>query len=271
MEFGEKAKSESSTDNSEEVKSEIENEEGEFSEDEIESIISEALDSLKDKELLNGVNSILSRISNNKKRNGSAMNAYSGRFDVRSTLRDDCKFFVQANRTGHIKQFSKTHLNLFIDVSGSFCKHQTTTNSLLYALKEFEKQNTNFEFDVVVMQVGERLLDRDHREIECGGGNWLDDEIKDIFKKLQFGGYDNYNIVLFDGNALTDYWLGYDKAEAIKNFKAFDVSNCTFISDFKNERYVNSAKCKSMKTIFTADYVNEFKKNIFKALQNMTM
>lgn len=73
------------------------------------------------------------------KSNASAINTYSGVFDPRSVIRDDYKWFVQQNRQGNVKQFSKIKLNLFIDNSGrstrmrqssiNFCSRSKNSNS----------------------------------------------------------------------------------------------------------------------------------------------
>ena len=67
--------------------------------------------------------------------NGSAINAYSGVFDPRSVGRQDYKYFIQKNRAGNVKRFSKIKLNLFIDDSGSFKDSENVVNSnkLLFA------------------------------------------------------------------------------------------------------------------------------------------
>ena len=73
------------------------------------------------------------------KKNSAAINAYSGVFDPRSTIRDDYKFFLQSNRVGHQKAFSKMKLNLFIDRSGSFYPSVPMVNKIIYALQKIEK------------------------------------------------------------------------------------------------------------------------------------
>ena len=263
-------------DESDEENDEVENlesdEEGESDESlsskEINNVMSDVLNELVDKEMIASVQQILQRISKSTSKNGSAINAYSGVFDPRSVVRDDYKYFVQQNRIGHIKAFSKVHLNLFIDRSGSFRSSQDTVNKLLYSLRLFENSNPNFTFDLVTCGMGERLETKKDRIIECRGGNKLDHNVFDLFKKLQFAGQTNYNIVLFDGDAFSDY-SHREMAEARKNFGAFNASNVMIISDYDNKDAIEQYAC-SAKKIFTRDYANELCKNVMNALQMLT-
>lgn len=236
---------------------------------EIDNVMSDALNELVDKEMIESVQQILQRISKSTSKNGSAINAYSGIFDPRSVVRDDYKYFVQQNRIGHIKAFSKVHLNLFIDRSGSFRSSQNTVNKLLYSLRLFENSNPNFTFDLVTCGMGERLETKKDRIMECRGGNKLDHDVFDLFKKLQFAGQTNYNIVLFDGDAFSDYYNNKEATKAHKNFGAFNASNVTIISDYDNKNAIEQYAC-SAKKIFTYDYANELCKNVMNALQMLT-
>ena len=235
---------------------------------EIDNMMSDALNELVDKEMIESVQQILQSISKSTSKNGSAINAYSGVFDPRSVVRDDYKYFVQQNRIGHIKAFSKVHLNLFIDRSGSFRRSQDTVNKLLYSLRLFENSNPNFTFDLVTCGMGERLETKKDRIMECRGGNKLDHDVFGIFKKLQFAGQTNYNIVLFDGDAFSDFCYR-ELADAHKNFGAFNASNVTIISDYDNKHAIEQYAC-SAKKIFTHDYANELCKNVMNALQMLT-
>jgi hypothetical protein len=235
---------------------------------EIDNVMSDVLNELVDKEMIESVQQILQRISKSTSKNGSAINAYSGVFDPRSVVRDDYKYFVQQNRIGHVKAFSKVHLNLFIDRSGSFRCSQDTVNKLLYSLRLFENSNPNFTFDLVTCGMGERLETKKDRIMECRGGNKLDHDVFDLFKKLQFAGQTNYNIVLFDGDAFSDYSYR-ETVEARKNFGAFNASNVTIISDYDNKAAIEQYAC-SAKKIFTYDYADELCKNVMNALQMLT-
>lgn len=261
------------TDETGNLESDTSDEESEYDEslssEEIDNAMSDILNELVDKEMIESVQQILQRISKSTSKNGSAINAYSGVFDPRSVVRDDYKYFVQQNRIGHIKAFSKVHLNLFIDRSGSFKSSQDIVNKLLYSLRLFENSNPNFTFDLVTCGMGERLETKKDRIMECHGGNRLDSDVLDLFKKLQFAGQTNYNIVLFDGDAVIDYYDLSEKRDAYKNFGAFNASNVTIISDYSNKTAIKQY-AKSAKKIFTYKYADELCKNVMNALQMLT-
>ena len=221
-------------------------------------LTSTIFDKYYDKDLDQKLQLILSNMKSFEKRNGSAINSYSGIFDTRSVLRDDYKYFVQKNRLGNINAFSKIHLNLFIDVSGSFFASETKVNQLLYSLTKYEKIEPKFSFDLVTMQIGETLQPKNKRQISCDGGNYLDEKIFSIYNKLQLKDAQNFNIVLFDGDALTDIpgTMKYKKFDIAKNFKAFNYKNTTIISDCSNKLYIDG-NCDNAKVIFTIEYADE--------------
>lgn len=186
------------------------------------------------------------------KSNASAINAYSGVFDPRSVVRQDYKWFVQQNRQGNVKQFAKIKLNLFIDNSGSFDDNELIVNKLLFALRKLEQQEPNFSFDVVTMNTEFKLKKKNERTLKCGGRNNVPDYAGELIKKVQDRQSINYNIVLFDGDALSDDY----KKRNRKNFKFFDMPNTVMILENSNKEYANE-NCKSTKRIYTRDYANE--------------
>lgn len=186
------------------------------------------------------------------KSNASAINAYSGVFDPRSVVRDDYKWFVQQNRQGNVKQFSKIKLNLFIDNSGSFCDNENIVNQLLFALKKLEQQNTNFTFDMVTMNTAFKLKAKHERELHCGGGNDIPAYAEGIIKNVQDRQSMNYNIVLFDGDALSDPTEG----RSGKQFKRFNLPNTVMILDYSNKKYAD-VYCTGVKRIYTKNYAAE--------------
>lgn len=222
---------------------------------------------LVDKSMFNQIQTILTRVNVSTKRNGSAINSYSGRFDVRSVGRDDYKYFVQQNRLGNVRQFAKLHLNLFIDRSGSFASSEKTVNRLLFALCQFEKSNPNFSFDLVTCGIGQKLVDKHERQLECRGCNFLTSDIFDQFKKLQLPQAFNFNVVLFDGYAFTG--CSRDRKKEEGNFAAFNSSNTVIISDTANQSAIEKYAPNAKKT-FTNDYVDELCKNVMTALQILT-
>ena len=186
------------------------------------------------------------------KSNASAINAYSGVFDPRSVIRDDYKWFVQQNRQGNVKQFSKIKLNLFIDNSGSFYSNETIVNQLLFALKKLEQQEPNFTFDLITMNTRFELKKKNERELHCDGGNDIPAYAEGIIKKVQDRQSMNYNIVLFDGDALSDPTEG----RSGKQFKRFNMPNTVMILEYCNRKYAETY-CKGIKRIYTCRYAAE--------------
>ena len=186
------------------------------------------------------------------KSNASAINAYSGVFDPRSVIRDDYKWFVQQNRQGNVKQFSKIKLNLFIDNSGSFDSNETIVNQLLFALKKLEQQEPNFTFDLITMNTQFKLKKKNERELHCGGGNDIPAYAEGIIKKVQDRQSMNYNIVLFDGDALSNPTEG----RSGKQFKRFNMPNTVMILEDSNRKYAETY-CKGIKRIYTRRYAAE--------------
>lgn len=196
------------------------------------------------------------------KSNASAINTYSGVFDPRSVIRDDYKWFVQQNRQGNVKQFSKIKLNLFIDNSGSFCSNETIVNQLLFALKKLEQQEPNFTFDLITMNTRFELKKKNKRELHCGGGNDIPAYSEGIIKKVQDRQSMNYNIVLFDGDALSNPTEG----RSGKQFKRFNMPNTVMILEDSNRKYAETY-CKGIKRIYTRRYATELIDQVCVALR----
>ena len=112
------------------------------------------------------IESILDQQIAKRKRESGAISAYSGVFNPRMVTREDKKFFVHKNRLGSNKEFSKYHLNLFIDVSGSFRYNQTKVNEMLEALERIERKNPDFSFDLVTISMREVLKPKNDRRMQ---------------------------------------------------------------------------------------------------------
>lgn len=235
-----------------------------------EEFINNVVNVFTNKKVIEDISSILNQFKKVSHNNSSSINAYSGIFNPRSVIRDDYKYFVQQNRLGHVKAYSKTHINLFIDSSGSFYCSEKLVNQILYALKKIEQQNSNFSFDLVTMSIGQKLHKKNDRILICGGGNNVTHEIYKQFKDLQFPECENINLVLFDGDAFSDIWMekNANREKIYDNMKAFDTKNTTIISDFDNEKYIKN-RCKQAKVIFTNRYVDNLYSNIIKSLKQL--
>ena len=237
--------------------------------DKLISTLNKRMDNSETKQYIKELTPIIKQARTQQSNTGSAINAYSGVFDPRAVMNNDYRYFVQKNRTGHLKQFSKIRLNLYIDRSGSFYYSQDTVNAFLNALSKLEKEITDFEFNVVTIGEGEIVHDKNNRQIECGGGNALTADIFEIMKRLTCTDCTLYNIVLFDGYAFShDVPYSIRKMSSMSNFKVFNSTNTYIISDYENERVI-SEYAPLAKTTFTTKYAKDFKQQILNVLQNV--
>ena len=201
---------------------------------------------------------------NKKNKGGSGINAYSGVFNPRAVARQDYRFFERAMTTNGNNKFGTCHLNLIIDCSGSFCGNVPIVNGILAVLSELERKNKNFSMDVGFINEEFHLCQtvRERKMVACGG-NDVPSNMKEILLKLQKPQTCNYNIILFDGDAICNYNPSH--AEKCKLFRAFDMKQTTLITDPDNEAYMNP-KFSSTKVVVTQNYTEELIDHIIHAL-----
>lgn len=200
--------------------------------------------------------------------NGNATSSYTGKFNYRLIQNNDYKYFTSVSSNNSYRQYQKFHLNLFIDVSGSFDRNRNIVNYILKILSNFESENHNFSFDLITINTKIEEYDKKHRWIEkCFGGNSLLKEIYDVVRKHQQYQATIYNIVLFDGDACCESTYEEPLNEQSKNFKAFDHSNFTIISDKSNEKYLK--RIKQARIILTANYTDELIDNVSKVIRTI--
>ena len=197
----------------------------------------------------------LSQIINAKRKktqtNGTAINSYSGRLNVRAVAtRDDYKWWAQQNRAGHVKMYSKVHFNLFIDNSGSFQKNDQNMNKFIQSLNKIV--NTDFDFDVITINTAIIEWPNTTGQIFSSiGGTRLETKIKEVIKRHTVPRANNYNIVLFDGDAHPDI-VGSSNA-----FAFFNSPNSIIVTDEHNRKYIQNT-CNSARVIVTDDYCKKF-------------
>lgn len=199
---------------------------------------------------------------NKRSGGGSAFQAYSGVLNPRNAARDDYRYFDRMAQEKGNNRYGSMNLNLFIDTSGSFSDNQPQVNGLLEALERLENRFTFFTFELITCNVGEQLRRRDMRRIGCNGGNWLDESVIPIWRKVQKLNTSNYNIVLFDGDAYTDSHILHT---APAPMTVFDYGNVTLITDPSNEK--EAKKCKRAKVVVTYDYTEELERYVKRAIQ----
>lgn len=200
---------------------------------------------------------------NKKNKGGSGINAYSGVFNPRAVVRKDYRFFERAMTTQGNNKFGTCHLNLIIDSSGSFYENVPLTNGILAVLSEIERKNRNFSMDVAFINHSFHLCESvRERKMVAYGGNAIPDDMKEILMKLQKPQTCNYNIVLFDGDAICQNYSGKD---CNKLFGVFDMKQTTLITDPDNEQYMNPPFT-STKVVVTKNYTAELIDHIIHAL-----
>lgn len=228
---------------------------------ELQEIIKNISGQYIDKNIIDAFMLLFNKNSKVTKKNSAAINTYSGVFDPRSVIRDDYKFFLQSNRVGHQKAFSKMKLNLFIDRSGSFADSVPMVNKIIYALQKIEKINPDFEFDVVTIGMDERLLPKNNRTFNANGGNAITPALKKIYNSLQNSKYQTINILLFDGNCYTD--CDFKDCESLS---VFNNKKSIVISEGSNKAVFDKF-IPSVKVNYCENFVNELFKSIITALQ----
>lgn len=205
-------------------------------------------------------------IGNFKKKNsgGSGINAYSGIFNPRAVARQDYRYFERAMTTQGNNKFGTCHLNLIIDCSGSYYNNVGVTNGILRVLSEVERKNRNFSMDVCFINHEFKKCETiRERVMKAWGGNSIPKDMKQILMNLQKPNTCNYNIVLFDGDAVCDNYEGMDIAR--KLFSVFDMKQTTLITDPENQKYINNSFT-STKVVITENYTEELIKHIQNAL-----
>lgn len=203
---------------------------------------------------------------NKKNSGGSGINAYSGVFNPRAVARKDYRFFERSMSTQGNNRFGTCHLNLIIDCSGSFCDNVNLTNGILNVLSEVERKNRNFSLDVVFInhEIHKCKTIRERR-MSAWGGNTIPPEMKQILLELQKPQTCNYNIILFDGDAMCNNHDCYDMSQYEQRFGVFDMKQTTLITDPENERYMGSGFT-STKVVVTRNYTEELVRHITRAL-----
>jgi len=210
-------------------------------------------------------------IANFHKKNGggNGYNAYSGVFNPRAVARDDYKYFDRKASVNGNNKYGTCHLNLVIDKSGSFYYNETIVNSILAVLCDIERRNPDFYLDVSF--IGEDMTTCKsvrERVIHCNGGNDIPKDFTARMLKLQKQGSYNYNIVLFDGDALSDCYDNLDIC--CRTFHQIDQPQTCLITDRGNERYMKGDyRFKKAKVIVTNDYTGKLIENIERAFAIM--
>lgn len=247
-----------------------------YSEDTMEELseyLTTKLESYRDNDFRQQAELIINSRDSEKAKNSESKNTYSGRLNPKMIGRpnDDYKWFMKKG-DGLYRDNQGLKLNLFIDQSGSYRELEINTNSILKELCIIERKIKDFKFDLVVIDTDIELKSKNHRFIECGGGNCLSTKLLTYFNHIQELDSKTVNLVLLNGDMATDtYKDGLLTVPPFSdmqyhNLHAFNSNNTIIISDNSNKKALEQY-CKRAKKIYTKDYVKEFKKYILKSLK----
>lgn len=238
----------------------------ELSEDEFNDLVDKTFTTYSNKKIDSELNQIFANFKSISSNNAACINSYSGVLNPRLVGNDNYKWWQQQNRAGNYKRFSKFNLILCIDTSGSFCYNEDEVNSLLVSLRKLEKNCPLFSYQLITMNIGEKLVDDEHKMIDCNGGNRLDKNIFNLLKSAAKKDAVNKTIVLFDGDAVSNCGRG-EIREYSSNFRAFDNKDTCIISDKDNEKYIERY-AKNARSIITENYKEELIKNVINCLRS---
>lgn len=217
---------------------------------------------MKEKDNFNVLQDVLNQfLAKNKNKSGGAA-GYSGRFDVRSYVRNQFtskKYFARPGE-GELFKANNLKLNLIIDRSGSFSCNEPIINGFIYKLKELENKIPNFKFDVATFGLGCKLEHKEGLYIYCYDGTRWDDSCNEVIRKMRTPGFTNVTIICVDGT-----WG--DPLEC--HFSEFNNSNTIFVSDRSNKNNIESYAPKAKSIILRKNYAEEFIKESIKVIKEV--
>ena len=199
-----------------------------------------------------------------RNKQGSAMTAYSGRFNPRLANRTDYRFFERSSSVASSSNpYGTFTLNLFVDNSGSFDRNEETMRKILSAIYFLEKKFKKV-FKCNVRYCGNGIKNGgEDVPYNCNCGTSLSAEDIEVVQKLQEKNTFVYNLVLYDGTA-------YGKGDTLPYvYYPFDLPNTTMIlddtcsdlaSELKRAKYILVEGAKNT-------YCKNLEKNILKVLQ----
>ena len=226
----------------------------------IENLIDTVINQYYDTSIDSKLQNIIIQQNRRKTKNGSAIPSYSGRINPRLVgVRDDYKWWVQQNRVGHVRSYSKVHFNLYIDNSGSFRSNDDKMNTFIQSLNRvYDSKMVDFTFDIITINTSVREWSDTRKVFKSEGGNCVAPSIREVIMRHQKPNTNVVNVVLFDGDAHSDDdYKDYMKEGCTEPMLAFDRPDTIIISDNYNARYLRNAKKAKIKYL-SYDYASEF-------------
>jgi len=202
--------------------------------------------------------------------------AYSGKFNVKRYIKDQHLTMKWCDKTldggeREARKAEKKTLNIWLDQSGSFWKHDATINGILKALDEIERSRNDFEWRLIRMDDHFVLeQDKSKRYSKSNGDNALPkNEIEATYRATNQTGKE-LNIVLFDGRTgLPESCLSTQSGRDLmsyNNLKPLDNKRTIFITERSNTKGIAEA-CPHCREVITenSDYEGRLKANIVRA------
>lgn len=222
----------------------------------VKTALSEVINHYYDSEIVSRCMKIVDRKLKKRNNQGSAISAYSGRLSPKQVgTRDDYRWWTKQSIVGNVRRYSKLHFNLYIDNSGSFRDNSVKMNTVIRALEHVANVYPDFSFDVITLNTALVEWPNTHHEFICSGCNKIPKELKDVVKRHLKPQTNNYNIVLFDGDAHSGE--GRCTPSESDNLRFFDIPNTIIISDDENKKYFD--KCiKGVHVVYTKNYYDTF-------------
>lgn len=227
-----------------------------------------------DKEYADKLKIIFEEFKSNLKGQLAATSAYSGIFNPRAVAtRKDYRYWIKQSKEGDIHRFSKLHLILCVDSSGSMFPNENEIRKLLWSLNECEKRCDKFTFDYIDYGAGFHVHEKNDLSYFANGGNDIPWDVHDRIKRLYKKDSVNKVIMLADGDILSDYGSYFrDNRFHIPSSKSqtviagFNYDDHIMISEESNDSYFHkyAPKCKY---VSCDDYVTEFKEEIIKQIK----
>jgi len=221
----------------------------------------------QDNEMIASLQRIIIRNNKKKAMRSPYSIGYAGKVDPHSVARrQDYRWFVHKGDSGSNK-FNRTHITLWVDTSGSFSSSIDEVNKLIFALAEMERQlGREFSFDVVSMDEENKICSA-KKALTVYGCNHFGPGVVEIAHKLNKSGYENYNIIVWDGDLESDVYNGVEEANRwAQAFRALDTNHTVITSDSYNSRYLDKHMKKARIKYIDRDYVKVFIKEVISLL-----
>lgn len=207
---------------------------------------------------------------------------FSGKLSARRIAKDandEMKWWKKRSFADGIKapKGKKKTLNVWLDQSGSFRKHDATINGILRALVELEEKRDDFDWNLIRMNT-EFVVEGNKAKRysrSCGNNALPPKQIAECYAKTHQTS-DVFDIVLFDGQtAYTRSYLGSDaNVEWARNrgwlfdpLGIFNNKRAVFITEESNTSGIREV-CPNCRAIIeeNSDYEGKLLENIVKGL-----